>query len=68
MIALESYPVADAWFSGKPLDDTAHMLIEPHVHVLEQANMVFLRGRDRELMIDTGMGIVPIVPLTQAAQ
>lgn len=33
---------------------------EPHVHPLEQANFWHITGRDRNLLIDSGMGIVPL--------
>ena len=34
---LQSYPIADTWFSITKVDDTTDMLLEPHVHVLEHA-------------------------------
>jgi glyoxylase-like metal-dependent hydrolase (beta-lactamase superfamily II) len=62
---LQSYPTAEKWFSVTKVDDTIDMLLEPHVHVLEQANLFFVRGSDRDMMIDTGMGIVPIRPYVE---
>ena len=62
---LQRYPIAEKWFSVTKVDDTTDMLLEPHVHVLEQANLFFVRGRDRDMMIDTGMGIVPIRPYVE---
>ncbi|WP_434051894.1 MAG: MBL fold metallo-hydrolase [Roseibium sp.] len=56
------YPIAPDWFSISRVDESTDMLMEPHVHVLEQANMFFVRGSDRDMIIDTGMGIVPIAP------
>ena len=62
---LQRYPIAEKWFSISKVDDTTDMLLEPHVHVLEQANLFFVRGRDRDMIIDTGMGIVPIRPYVE---
>lgn len=59
---VSDYPVAPNWFSISKVDDTTDMLLEPHVHVLEQANMFFVRGSECDMIIDTGMGIVPIAP------
>lgn len=56
------YPIANDWFSISRVDDMTDMVLEPHVHVLEQANMFFVRGSERDMIIDTGMGIVPIAP------
>ena len=36
---IPSLPVADAWFRSTRLSDSLTVLIEPHVHELEQANM-----------------------------
>ncbi|MEM9104546.1 MAG: MBL fold metallo-hydrolase [Pseudomonadota bacterium] len=62
MIEVSGYPIADKWFAITKVDDSTDMLLEPHVHVLEQANMFLVRGSERDMIIDTGMGIVPIAP------
>jgi glyoxylase-like metal-dependent hydrolase (beta-lactamase superfamily II) len=54
------YPVADVWYRRLDLDHGVTRLWEPHVHPLEQANFFHVRGRDRDLLIDSGMGIVPL--------
>lgn len=55
-------PVADAWYQATRIDDRTTLIIEPHVHVLEQANLWLVEGRDRDMILDTGMGIVPFAP------
>ncbi len=65
MVDLSNYPIADKWFKITKVDDATDMLLEPHVHVLEQANMFFVRGSERDMIIDTGMGIVPIWPYVE---
>jgi glyoxylase-like metal-dependent hydrolase (beta-lactamase superfamily II) len=49
--------IADRWFETKRVDDTVTMLWEPHLHPVWQSNIWHVRGRDRDLLIDTGMGI-----------
>jgi glyoxylase-like metal-dependent hydrolase (beta-lactamase superfamily II) len=53
-------PVADGWYRRLDMDHGVTRLWEPHVHPLEQANFFHIRGRDRDLLIDSGMGIVPL--------
>ena len=38
------------------------MLTEPFVHDFVRANIWHLRGRDVDLLVDTGMGICPLAP------
>jgi glyoxylase-like metal-dependent hydrolase (beta-lactamase superfamily II) len=54
------YPVANPWYQRLDLDHGVTRIWEPHVHPLEQANFWHVRGRDRDLLIDSGMGIVPL--------
>jgi glyoxylase-like metal-dependent hydrolase (beta-lactamase superfamily II) len=55
-----SLPVAETWYQRLDLDHGVTRLWEPHVHPLEQANFWHVRGRDCDLLIDSGMGIVPL--------
>lgn len=55
-------PIADTWFTARPVGTDVTLILEPHVHVLEQANMFLVQGRDRDMIVDTGMGIVPLRP------
>jgi len=48
--------IAKRWFHRKRIDDDITLLWEPHVIPLMRCNIWHLRGRDRDLMIDTGMG------------
>ncbi|HWA42129.1 MAG TPA: MBL fold metallo-hydrolase [Hypericibacter adhaerens] len=49
--------VADHWFELRRLADGVTFLWEPHVAPLLRCNIWHVRGRDRDLIIDTGMGI-----------
>jgi glyoxylase-like metal-dependent hydrolase (beta-lactamase superfamily II) len=58
--AFRNYPVAENWYTRLDLEHGVTRIWEPHVHPLEQANFWHVRGRDRDLLIDSGMGIVPL--------
>lgn len=77
---MPALPVADPpWFRTRPVTATLDCIDEPHVHDLLRANIWWLRGRDRDLIVDTGLGVAslraqlpqlfrrdPIVVLTHA--
>ncbi|MER8482733.1 MBL fold metallo-hydrolase [Mesorhizobium sp. M1322] len=50
------------WFSKTVIDADTTMLSEPFVHDFVRANIWHLRGRDVDLLVDTGMGICPLAP------
>lgn len=53
-------PVADPWFAVETVDDGIVMLTEPHVARLWRANLYLIRGREHDLLVDTGMGIASL--------
>jgi glyoxylase-like metal-dependent hydrolase (beta-lactamase superfamily II) len=53
-------PIADRWFETRRISDDITLLWEPHVTPLMRCNIWHVRGRDRDLMIDTGMGIASL--------
>tara|TARA_R110000824_G_scaffold390760_2_gene587354 strand:+ start:17210 stop:17983 length:774 start_codon:yes stop_codon:yes gene_type:complete len=53
-------PIADRWFERKRISDDITLLWEPHVIPLMRCNIWHVRGRDRDLMIDTGMGVASL--------
>jgi glyoxylase-like metal-dependent hydrolase (beta-lactamase superfamily II) len=55
-----SLPVAADWFSLTWVTGSVAMLTEPHVDGLIRANLWFVRGRERDLLVDTGNGIAPL--------
>ncbi|WP_326771248.1 MULTISPECIES: MBL fold metallo-hydrolase [unclassified Streptomyces] len=55
-------PVAETWFTTTRIDDAITLIHEPHVHPFLQANTWYIRGRDRSLLIDTGLGVAPLRP------
>lgn len=54
--------MAADWYSGKIVEPGLALVTEPAVHDYFRANVFALRGRDRDLVVDTGMGIVPLRP------
>lgn len=57
--------IADRWFEMKRLADDVTWLWEPHVIPLMRCNIWHVRGRDRDLLIDTGMGIASLADATR---
>lgn len=54
-------PIAKEWFFHKPLGDGLTLIREPHVARVLRCNIWHLRGRERDLLIDTGMGIASLM-------
>jgi glyoxylase-like metal-dependent hydrolase (beta-lactamase superfamily II) len=52
--------IADRWFDRTRIDDDITLLWEPHVASIMRCNIWHVRGRERDLMIDTGMGIMSL--------
>jgi glyoxylase-like metal-dependent hydrolase (beta-lactamase superfamily II) len=55
-----SLRVADRWFARTTVDDSITLLVEPHVIELMGCSIWPVRGRARDLVIDTGMGLVSV--------
>jgi glyoxylase-like metal-dependent hydrolase (beta-lactamase superfamily II) len=58
-------PVADPWFVRERVDDTITLVTEPHVHSLLRCNVWHVRGRDRDLVVDTALGLAPLRHLVE---
>ena len=52
--------IAERWFEFETLSDGITRIWEPHVIRVMQCNIWHVRGRDRDLLIDTGMGIASL--------
>jgi glyoxylase-like metal-dependent hydrolase (beta-lactamase superfamily II) len=59
-------PVADPWFVTAHLADDVTHITEPHVHPLLRCNVWHVRGRDRDLVVDTSLGLLPLRHLVEA--
>ena len=51
---------ADPWFAVERHPDGILRIWEPHVSRLLRANMFLVRGRDRDLLVDAGMGVASL--------
>ncbi|WP_428033427.1 MBL fold metallo-hydrolase [Amphritea sp.] len=49
--------IAEKWFERKKINDRLTLLWEPHVNPLIRCNIWHIRGRDADLLVDSGMGI-----------
>ena len=58
-------PVSELWFVRERVGDSITLMTEPHVHPFLRCNIWHVRGRDRDLLVDTGMGLAS---LRQAAK
>ena len=47
---------ADSWYETASVGDGITHIWEPHVKEFYRCNIWHLRGRDRDLLIDSGMG------------
>jgi len=52
-----SLQIASRWFESEHLADGVTRIWEPHVIRVMQCNIWHVRGRTRDLLIDTGLGI-----------
>ena len=55
-----SLKIADRWFEYERFSDGITRIWEPHVIRVMQCNIWHVRGRDRDHIIDTGMGIASL--------
>ena len=53
-------PVAPNWFSVDVVEPVLTLIREPHVRPLLAANTWVLRGRDRDLFVDCGLGVASL--------
>ena len=54
------------WYSVRRLDDGVTFISEPHIQEFYRCNIWHVRGRDRDMLVDSGMGVVSLrewVPL-----
>lgn len=60
MIQLADLPCAEPWFVSEQVGDGVTRIDEPHVHPLLRCNVWHVVGRDRDLVVDTALGIAPL--------
>jgi len=52
--------VADTWYKTETLSDGVTLIWEPHIDPGVRCNMWHVRGRDRDLLVDSGFGVAPL--------
>ena len=52
--------IADRWFERKEMGDGVTWLWEPHVHPFLRCNIWFIKGRDRHVILDSGLGVASL--------
>lgn len=55
-----SLPTRTPWFHLEVVEEGLVQITEPHAHELIAANFWWVRGRDRDLVVDTGLGVAPV--------
>ena len=55
-------PVAPDWFGLTWVTARTAVITEPHMDDLLRSGLWYFRGRDRDLLVDTGNGIGPLAP------
>ena len=53
-------PFADRWFDRTRVDEATTRLVEPYVVALMRCNIWHVKGRVRDLIVDTGMGLCSV--------
>ena len=51
---------ANGWYRARHLDDGVSLIWEAQLKDTVRCNIWFIRGRDRDLLIDSGFGILPL--------
>jgi len=57
LVAMLGLPIADRWFDRESMSSGVTRLWEPHVHPFLRCNIFHVVGRDRDVVIDTGIGV-----------
>jgi len=52
--------VAERWFEHRQIEEGVVLIREPYVDPFLQANLFLVRGRERDLLVDTALGLAPI--------
>ena len=52
--------VADHWFEHRTIAEGVVVIHEPHVDPFLRANLFLVRGRERDLLVDSGLGLASL--------
>ncbi|MGI9318827.1 MAG: MBL fold metallo-hydrolase [bacterium] len=51
---------ADTWYETRSIDDGVTYISEPFIKEFYRCNIWHVRGRDRDMLVDSGMGVVSL--------
>ena len=54
------FSIAERWFEIERIDDDITLITEPHVTPLIRCNIWHVRGSDRDMVVDSGLGIASL--------
>lgn len=54
------FRIAERWFEFQRVDDQITLIWEPHVDPLIRCNIWHVRGGDRDMLVDTGLGMASL--------
>ncbi|HWA49033.1 MAG TPA: MBL fold metallo-hydrolase [Dongiaceae bacterium] len=54
------FHIAETWFEFQRIDDDITLIWEPHVDPLIRCNIWHVRGGDRDMLVDTGLGMASL--------
>lgn len=57
--------IAERWFETRRVDADITLLWEPYVDPLLRCNIWHVRGRDRDMIVDTGLGVASLYDATR---
>jgi glyoxylase-like metal-dependent hydrolase (beta-lactamase superfamily II) len=52
--------VADIWYESLKINSDLTLIYEPHVHPDLRCNIWHIKGRDRDMLIDSGLGVASL--------
>ena len=59
---IEKLPVGKDWFSASEAAPGITLLVETYIDPLLESNVWHVRGRDADLLVDSGNGVGPLMP------
>lgn len=57
---MPNLPIQDQWFLTQKISEDLYLITEPHYYWFNRANLWLIKGRDRDLLVDTGLGVVSL--------
>ncbi|WP_373541188.1 MBL fold metallo-hydrolase [Chamaesiphon sp.] len=52
--------VCDRWFTTQQVEEGLYLITEPHYYWYNRANLWLIKGQDRDLLLDTGLGVASL--------